>query len=163
MLTTETKANKQLSGPITINRIYVKELSFKIPYAPSVFEESNFKNVLEQAKPAMEMNVKTQKLADDRYEVALHLIVQCRADNFSILTLEVQQAGIFTIDSSLNPETILTNDCVKTLHPYLSQTVANASMQAGFPPIVLQPLGSTEHSLGLKPTTKELKSETPGH
>ena len=43
---TETKASKQLSEPITINQVYVKEPSFKIPYAASVFETACFKEGL---------------------------------------------------------------------------------------------------------------------
>lgn len=87
------------------------------------------------------MNIKTQAVAKDKYEVVLHVIIHGKAKNLNLFVLEVQQAGIFTLTvPASNVEEVIKNYCVGFLHPYLSQVVTNAIVQAGFPPIVLQPL-----------------------
>ena len=73
--------------------------------------------------------------------MVLHVIIHGKAKNLSLFTLEVQQAGIFTINVPASQlEQVIKNHCVSFLHSYLSQVVTNAIIQAGFPPIVLQPL-----------------------
>ena len=59
----------------------------------------------------------------------------------SLFVLEVQQSGVFVVNvpQSRLKQTIEIN-CASYLHVYLSQTISNAIIQAGFPPIVLQPL-----------------------
>ena len=70
-----------------------------------------------------------------------HAIVQGKAKNISLFVLDIQQAGIFTVNvpsEQLN-QTIEIN-CASYLHVYLSQAISSAIIQAGFPPVVLQPL-----------------------
>ena len=135
-----TNTNKD-SLPIKIDRLYVKEISCKIPHAPGLFENPEFKENVEQLSSSIEMNIKTQSTAKNKYEVVLHVIIHGKAKNLSLFTLEVQQAGIFTIEVPTQQiEQMIKNNCVSFLHPYLSQVVTNAIVQAGFPPIVLQPL-----------------------
>jgi preprotein translocase subunit SecB len=126
---------------LKVDRLYVKEISCKIPHAPGLFEAPEFKENVGQLSSSIEMNIKTQAIATQKYEVVLHVIIQGKAKNLSLFTLEVQQAGIFTINVPAEQlEYFIKNNCVNFLHAYLSQVVTNAIVQAGFPPIVLQPL-----------------------
>ena len=126
---------------LKVDRLYVKEINCKIPHAPGLFEAPEFKENAGQLSSSIEMNIKTQLLAKDKYEVVLHAIIHGKAKNLSLFTLEVQQAGVFTINVPASQiEQIIKNNCVSFLHAYLSQAVTNAIVQAGFPPIVLQPL-----------------------
>lgn len=126
---------------LKVDRLYVKEISCKIPHAPGLFEAPEFKENTEQPSSSVEMNIKTQSLSKNKYEVVLHVIIHGKAKNLSLFVLEVQQAGIFTIETPISQiEQVIKNNCVSFLHPYLSQSVTNAIVQAGFPPIVLQPL-----------------------
>ena len=135
------KNNNKDNILLKVDRLYVKEISCKIPHAPGLFDSIEFKENAEQLSSSIEMNIKTQSLAKNRYEVVLHVIIQGKAKNLSLFTLEVQQAGIFTIDvSSEQLEQVIKNNCVSFLHSYLSQVVTSTIVQAGFPPIVLQPL-----------------------
>lgn len=125
---------------LKIDRLYVKEISCKIPHAPGLYEVTEFKENMGQMSSSVEMNIKTQPIAKDQYEVVLHVIIHGKAKNISLFVLDVQQAGIFTLRvPASNVEEVIKNYCVGFLHPYLSQVVTNTVVQAGFPPIVLQP------------------------
>lgn len=124
---------------IEVERLYIKEINFKIPYAPALFVTEDYK--LDMV-PTIEVSTKVQPVAKDKYEVALHAIVSAKSKNLSLFVLEVQQAGIFNInnisDAEIKP--IVESYCASLLHPYLAQTIGNSIMQAGFPPLLLQPL-----------------------
>jgi preprotein translocase subunit SecB len=97
------------------------------------------------------MNVKTQPVANQKFEVVLHVVIHGKAKNLSLFTLEVQQAGIFYIDVLTEQlEQVIKNNCVSFLYPYLSQVVTNTIVQAGFPPVVLQPLQPAHQGITLE-------------
>jgi preprotein translocase subunit SecB len=126
---------------LKVDRLYVKEISCKIPHAPGLFEISEFKENIGQLSSSIEMNIKTQTVANQKYEVVLHVIIHGKVKNLSLFTLEAQQAGIFTIEAPVSEiEQIIKTHCTSFLHAYLSQVVTNTITQAGFPPIILQPI-----------------------
>ena len=127
--------------PLKIDRLYVKEISCKIPHAPGLFDSTEFKEAIGQIIPSIEISTKVQPMAANKYEVVLHAIVQGKAKNISLFVLDVQQAGIFTVNvpAAQLKQTIESN-CASYLHVYLSQAISNTIIQAGFPPVVLQPL-----------------------
>jgi len=127
--------------PLKIERLYVKEVSCKIPHAPGLFDSPEFKEAMGQVLPSIEISTKVQPIATNKYEVVLHAIVQGKAKNISLFVLDIQQAGIFTVN--VPPEQLkqtIEMNCASYLHVYLSQAISNAIIQAGFPPVVLQPL-----------------------
>lgn len=126
---------------VKIERLYVKEMSCKIPHAPGLFESTEFKDTAGHIIPSIEVSTKVQPISANKYEVTLHAIVHGKAKNLSLFALEVQQAGIFIVNvpQPQLKQTIEIN-CASYLHVYLSQAISNAIIQTGFPPIVLQPL-----------------------
>lgn len=126
--------------PFKVERLYLKEIILKLPHAPNVFENSELKQKNLAIDPALEMNIKSQRLSIDKFEVTLHAIVSAKSHNISLFNIEVQQSGIFTINSEATEiENIIKNYCIAILHPYLNQVINNNIIQAGFPPIILQP------------------------
>lgn len=123
---------------IKVERLYVKEISCKIPHAPNLFENPEFQGL--QVESNMEMSVKTQPLASNKFEVTLHAIINGKSKNLSLFNLDLQQSGIFTIDVPQNQiEHVIKNYCVPMLHPYLAHLISSTIVQAGLPPIILQP------------------------
>ena len=126
---------------LKIERLYVKEISCKIPHAPGLFETVEFKESMGEISPSIEISTKIQTVAENKYEVVLHAIVNGKAKNVSLFVVEVQQAGIFTVNAPASQlKQIIESNCASFLHAYLSQAISHAIIQAGFPPIVLQPL-----------------------
>lgn len=126
---------------LQVERLYVKEINCKIPYAPGLFESTEFKESAGRMIPSIEISTKVQPVSSNKYEVTLHAIVQGKVNNLSLFVLEVQQSGLFLLNLPQEQikQTIEVN-CTNYLHVYLSQTISSAVIQAGFPPIVLQPL-----------------------
>jgi preprotein translocase subunit SecB len=138
----QSNDNHKDNFTLKVDRLYVKEISCKIPHAPGLFETAEFKESMGQMSPTVEISTKVQSVAENKYEVVLHAIVNGKAkNNISLFVLDVQQAGIFTVNAPASQlKQIIESNCTSFLHAYLSQTISNAIIQAGFPPVMLQPL-----------------------
>ena len=54
---------------------------------------------------------------------------------------QIQQAGIFTVTAPIYQlKQIIESNCANFLHAYLSKAISNTIIQAGFSPVILQPL-----------------------
>ena len=125
---------------IKIEKLYVKEIHCKLPHAPNLFENPKLQEPGLKIEPSMEINVKTQGIGLNKFEVILNVIINGKIDNFSLFNLDIQQAGIFTINvSNTQLEEVVKNYCVPILHPYLSHVISNSMIQAGLPSVTLQP------------------------
>jgi preprotein translocase subunit SecB len=130
----------------TVEKIYVKDVSFEAPNAPQIFQE--------QGQPQIQLNLaqKVNKYDENGlYEVVLTVTVTCKIADKTAYLAEVQQAGVFGLTGfdSENLEAVLGTYCPHTLYPYARQAIADLVMQGGFPPFVLQPINFeqlyTEH------------------
>nr|MBP8852775.1 protein-export chaperone SecB [Moraxellaceae bacterium] len=89
----EQAQNEQAQGQFTLQRIYVKDLSFEVPNAPKVF--------LGEWKPDVNVELATQasKLDDGKnFEVVLSVTVTVKNADQVAFIAEVKQAGIFLVD-----------------------------------------------------------------
>jgi len=128
-----TDTNEQEFG---IHSIYLKDVSFEAPNSPEVFKT--------QFQPAIEMNLnlETNHLEDNIYEVVLSVTVSAKADDKAAFLVELQQAGVFTLkgfdEDSLGP--MLGIYCPNVLFPYARESVANLVTKGGFPQLLLEPV-----------------------
>ena len=86
----QSGATEAAEGPsFTVEKIYVKDVSFEVPGAPAVFNET--------AQPQLQMNLNQQvtRLNDAAFEVVLGITLTCTADDKSLYLAEVKQAGVF--------------------------------------------------------------------
>ncbi len=119
-----------------IDRIYIKDLSLENPGAPQSFQMSE--------APSIEIGLRTkaEAIAEDIYECVLTLTVTATAGDKTVFLVEAAQAGIFAIRgvpaSDMQP--VLAIHCPNVLFPYARETVADAVMRAGFPPVHLAPI-----------------------
>lgn len=133
----------KLKSQFKIQRIYVKESSCKVPYAPNFFIEKDFEKNEWKPNFSLETNVKHQILTNNQHEIVLHINASAKTEeNKTAFTIDIQQAGIFIIEN-FSPEQI--EQIVKAhapalLYPYLCRAVSDASIHAGFPPLILAPL-----------------------
>jgi preprotein translocase subunit SecB len=134
-------ADKQPAAPqggaqLSIEKIYVKDLSLENPGAPQSFQMSE--------APQIEVGLRTrgEQVAQDVYECVLTLTVTARAGDKTVFLIEAAQAGLFTIrgiaPNQLQP--VLAMHCPSVLFPYARETVADATLRAGFPPVHLAPI-----------------------
>ena len=126
------------TGPsFTVEKLYVKDVSFEAPGTPQVFNEAG------QPQLQMNLNQRVQKLNDNAFEVVLGVTLTCKlADDRTAYLAEVQQAGVFGLagfdDATL--DAMLGTHCPNMLYPYARQTVSDLIQAGGFPPFLLQPI-----------------------
>ncbi|MEO8486242.1 MAG: protein-export chaperone SecB [Betaproteobacteria bacterium] len=124
------------SVQVSVEKIYVKDLSLENPGAPQTFRLNE--------PPTIEIGLRTRadQIEPDVYECVMTLTVTATSGDRTVFLVEVAQAGIFAIqganETSLEP--ILAMHCPAMLFPYARQAIANATMNAGFPPVQLQPI-----------------------
>ncbi|WAC62562.1 protein-export chaperone SecB [Pseudoxanthomonas sp. SL93] len=127
----------EAAGPaFTVEKIYVKDVSFEVPGAPGIFAE----NV--QPELQLNLNQRVQRLGENAFEVVLGVTLTCKAGDKTAYVAEVQQAGIFGL-MGLEPQAIdvlLGTQCPNILFPYVRQLVSDLVQAGGFPPFFLQPI-----------------------
>jgi preprotein translocase subunit SecB len=125
------------TGPsFTVEKIYVKDVSFEVPNAPAVFNE--------QTQPQLQMNLNQQvtRLNDAAFEVVLGITLTCTTDDKPLYLAEVKQAGVFGL-AGFDAQTLdamLGTHCPNVLYPYARQLISDLIQAGGFPPFLLQPL-----------------------
>ena len=124
-------------GPaFTVEKIYVKDVSFEVPNAPAVFAET--------AQPQLQLNLSqnVQRLGENAFEVVLGVTLTCKAGDKTAYVAEVQQAGIFGLMGleAQAVDVLLGTQCPNILFPYVRQLVSDLVQAGGFPPFFLQPI-----------------------
>ncbi len=130
-------APAETAGPsFSVEKIYIKDLSFEVPGAPAVFNDPS------QPQLQMNLNQRVQRLADNAYEVVLGITLTCTVAERTAYLAEVQQAGVFGLagfdDATLDG--MLGVHCPNVLYPYARQTVSDLIQAGGFPPFLMQPI-----------------------
>lgn len=125
------------AGPaFTVEKLYVKDVSFEVPGAPGVFND--------QAQPQLQMNLNqsVQRLNDNAYEVVLGITLTCNADDKPMYLVEVKQAGVFGLNGfdAATLDGMLGTHCPNVLYPYARQLISELIQAGGFPPFFLQPI-----------------------
>ncbi|RUO37709.1 protein-export chaperone SecB [Aliidiomarina shirensis] len=139
----QTQANgaaqneQQAGGQFSIQRIYVKDVSFEAPNTPAIFRK--------EWKPELnvDMNVSNTKLDDNVFEVVLSLTVKNTVEGEVAFLCEVAQAGIFSIPADL-PEDGLAHTlaafCPNILFPYAREAISGLVSKGTFPQLNLAPI-----------------------
>lgn len=120
----------------SIQRLYVKDLSFEAPNTPEIF------NTKWEPQVSMDLNINDSKLADDVYEVVVKVLVTTKLAEKTAFLVEVQYAGIFMIkgmpDDQMKP--MLGSFCPSLIFPYAREVVSDLVSRGGFPPLYLSPI-----------------------
>lgn len=124
------------AAQFTIEKLYVKDVSFEAPNAPQVFNE--------QGQPQLNMNInqKVGRVTDNVFEVVLGVTLTCTLNDKTVYLAEVAQAGVFGLvgfdDRTL--DMMLNTYCPNVLFPYVREAVSELISKGGFPPFYLQPI-----------------------
>jgi preprotein translocase subunit SecB len=120
----------------SIQRIYIKDLSYEVPNSPEIFKT--------EWSPKVELNLEIthKKITDDIYEVVLKLTVTTKLQDKAAFLAEIQQAGIFTLKnfSEKHLDAMLGSFCPNILFPYAREVVSDTVSRGGFPPLYLAPV-----------------------
>lgn len=120
----------------TIQRIYIKDLSFEAPSVPAMFQQ--------EWKPDLNLQLQTNttQLAQDAHEVVLKVTVTVKSGDKNAFLVEVTQAGVFTLARFPEDQlrAILGTVCPSILFPYAREVVTDLASRGTFPPLYLAPV-----------------------
>ncbi|MDW5375963.1 protein-export chaperone SecB [Halomonas sp. HP20-15] len=122
----------------SLQRIYVKDISFESPNAPAVFQQP-FK-----PKVSLDLNTTSEQVGENLYEVVVKVTAQvahAESGTTSFL-VEVEQGGLFRI-AGLAGEQLdhtLGAFCPNVLFPYARECIDNLVNRGSFPPLMLAPV-----------------------
>lgn len=132
----EEAQNEAPQTNFEIQKLYLKDVSFESPNAPSIFQI--------QWNPETNLQVGAQhtKLGDDVYEVVLNLTATAKVEEQTAFLIEVQQAGIFTLSGFEEGAMghLLGAYCPNILFPYAREAISDLTTKGGFPPLLLAPI-----------------------
>jgi len=115
---------------------YIKDLSVENPSAPQVFQWNVQPNL------DVQFSLNADKAGDDVHEVSIKIDVTARSDNGVHFVVDLSYAGLFGLrnipEEALGP--VLLVEAPRLIFPYARQIVSEAVTNAGFPPLLLDPI-----------------------
>ena len=121
----------------SIQKIYVKDLSFESPNSPKVFSFTSW-------NPNVELNLNNahNEIEDNMYEAILTVTATVKHEDKVAFLAEVKQAGIFAIGgfNENDQKYLLGSQCMNILFPFAREAISDLSNRGGFPPLILAPV-----------------------
>lgn len=121
----------------SIQKLYLKDVSFESPNAPAVFTEGEW-----QPEINIQLNSSNKPIGANNYEVDLKITVTAKQNKKTAFLVELTQAGIFTIAGfeEENLKGMLGAFCPETMFPFAREAIAELVGKGGFPPLLLAPV-----------------------
>jgi len=125
----------------SIERIYVKDLSFESPGAPETFFST--------AKPKINIDLNhtyqsKQAMTEGLYEVVLNITVTATngEDTKPAFVAEVAQCGLFMANGfdAQALEQLFGSYCLTILYPYAREAISDVVGKGGFPQLLISPV-----------------------
>ena len=120
----------------SIQRVYLKDLSFETPQGPAAFQKQW------QPKVNQDLSTKSAKIEEGLFEVALRLTITVSDGDETIYLVEVEQAGLFAIQGFEDQQMaqIINTTCPNMLFPYARETIDNVLVKGSFPALMIPPI-----------------------
>lgn len=131
-------ANATNGQTFSIQKIYIKDVSFETPNSPDVFKGENF-----QPDINLQLQSRSRALDGNIFEIVLEITVTAKVDKESTAYLaEVQQAGIFNLDGFGDEDMtyMIGSYCPNILFPYAREVISDLVTKGGFPQLLLAPV-----------------------
>ena len=143
-----------VSFDIEIDRIYLKEISFKVYDTPRIFSL--------KWRPEMQLNFKTyqNEIESNLIEVVLSVELVGKLERKTAVEIQLEQAGVFRINANL-PEAkrdSIPAMCMTTLFPYAREAIDNLAAKGSLPPFMV---GVFDFDKLLKTAMSEIADTTP--
>jgi preprotein translocase subunit SecB len=127
----------QPENQFSIQKLYIKDISFESPSTPEVFSFTKWEPKIE-----LNLNNTSKQVSEGVYEVVLSVTATAKHDDKTAFLVEVHQAGVFNI-IGFNPDDIryiLNAQCMTILFPYAREVISDMTSRGGFPPLLLNPV-----------------------
>ncbi len=115
---------------------YVKDLSVENPNAPESF------NFAEKPQIDLQFNIGAKPVGEDVHEVELKVNVTAKADKGNVYLVELAYCGLAVMRNLPDEQmhAFLYAEAPRLLFPFARRVIADATRDAGFQPLVLDPI-----------------------
>lgn len=120
-----------------INKVYTKDISVETPNAPEIYKAEW------QPEIDLQLGNHLQALEEEGlYEISLTLTVTAELADKVAYIVEVEQAGIFTVEGFEEEHQAYIMGAIipNILFPYARETISTLTQKAGFPAMLLNPI-----------------------
>jgi len=133
-----TDSQQEDEVQFSLEKLYIKDVSFEAPNAPAVFLEQTDSKV----DVRMDMNHRKIDEQEGIFEAVLELTVSAAHEGGNIFLVEVHQAGLFRIKGVPNDQMlpVLEISCPNILLPYAREVISSLVGHGGFPPLLINPI-----------------------
>ena len=115
---------------------YIKDLSVENPNAPDCFQW--------QLQPEIDLqfNIGSAKIEEDLHEVELKVNVTAKTEKGNLYLIELSYCGLFGMRNVPDDQAhaFVFAEAPRLLFPFARRVVADAVRDAGFPPLMLDPI-----------------------
>jgi len=135
---TDTAEKQDQQALFSLQKVYVKDVSFESPMSPHIFTQQTAPNV------DVQLQVMHAELDKEKgfYEAVLDVTVTAKLEDQVSFLAEVKQAGIFQIQGPSEEELpmVLEIACPNILLPFAREAVAELIAKGGFPQLLINPV-----------------------
>lgn len=126
---------------VTIHTQYIKDLSVENPNAPQIFV-----NMKQAPNVNVSLDVNASRLQENAFEVVLAAEVKASVGEQTGFVIELKYACLVSIDASITGdarEAALLIETPRHLFPFARSVIASATRDAGYPPLLINPVDFT--------------------
>ena len=139
----DNTAEKKSQPAMTVLSQYVKDLSFENPNAPGITAE------MAKNRPQMNININVtnRMIEKDTFEVLLTVKARAEVGEKVGFVCEIDYGAAVRLANEIKPEVkeaILAVHVPQLIFPYARQLMSDATIQAGFPPLLINPVNFHE-------------------
>lgn len=126
------------AAQFSLERIYLKDVSYEAPSVPQVFTQQ----VAPQVNIQIGIAHTNLNEAQGVYEVVLTVTVSAKQGEKPIFLVEIQQGGLFRINGVTGDvlEKTLEINCTSILLPFAREAINDFVSKGGFPQLLINPI-----------------------
>jgi preprotein translocase subunit SecB len=115
---------------------YIKDLSVENPNAPQSYQWE------EQPQIDVSVNIQVNSVSEEVHEVSLSLGIKAASDQGVHFNVELDYATLFGVRNVPDDQAhqFLFGEAPRLIFPFARRVVADAIRDAGYPPLVLEPI-----------------------
>lgn len=136
---------------------YIKDLSVENPNAPESF------NWEEQPNIDVQVNIQVEAVGEEVHEVGMTLAVKAEGDKGVQFNVELEYATLFGIrnvpEDQAHP--FLFGEAPRLIFPFARRVIADAIRDAGYPPLVLEPIDFNALYLQQRAQAEQVAEQPP--
>jgi preprotein translocase subunit SecB len=127
----------QTQQQFSIQKIYIKDVSFESPNSPAMFQEGAW-----QPEVNVQLNTEAKAVNDTLHEVVLRVTITAKQGGKTAFLVEIKQAGLFVLNGFAKEQMagMIGAFCPEVLFPFAREAVAELVAKGGFPQLLLAPV-----------------------